>query len=176
MSSPNPFAPPVAQVRDIGVAGEEFQPVRIFSVKGRIGRLRYLAYAIGSWFGVIVLAFVLGVVSGIAGRDPTPVVWGLIALYLVLNVMFLIQRSHDMDLSGWLSIVAFVPLAGFFWMLKSGTPGPNSFGPPPPPNTLGVKIMAWLLPVSIVLIGVLAALAIPAYQDYLIRARAAQLK
>jgi len=47
MSSPNPFAPPLAQVHDIEPA-QQFQQPRIFAVSGRIGRLRLLAYTMGA--------------------------------------------------------------------------------------------------------------------------------
>ena len=43
MSSPNPYAPPRASVADVP-AEEAFQPVKVWSARGRIGRLRYLSY------------------------------------------------------------------------------------------------------------------------------------
>ena len=177
MSSPNPFAPPMAHVRDIEQA-QQFQPVRIFSIAGRIGRLRYLAYVIGC---SLLMSFVGGAIAGAVGaaaNSPNLIVGMTILIYgviAVLNVMFLIQRSHDMDLSGWFSILAFIPFVGLYWLFKGGTPGPNRFGAPPPPNTLGVKILAWILPV-IMLIGILAAIALPAYVDYQTRAKAVQMR
>jgi len=168
MSSTNPFAPPVAHVSDINLLPDEVQPVRIFSVSGRVGRLRYFAWAVGTWF-------LLGALSAIVGPQVTAFMWVGLAAYFVLNVMFLIQRSHDMDLSGWFTILAFIPLVGLFWLFKGGTPGSNRWGAPPPPNTLGVKIVAWLIP-AIMVIGILAAIALPAYSDYQKRAKAAQMK
>src|SRR4029079_6804195 len=94
---------------------------------------------------------------------------------LVLNFMFIIQRSHDMDMSGWFSILALIPFVGLYWVFKSGTPGPNRFGPPPSPNTLGVKILAWILP-GIAAIGILAAISLPAYVNYQARVKAVQVK
>ena len=169
MSSTNPFAPPLAHVSDISTHAEEFQPVRIFSVSGRIGRLRLLAYGVGSY-----LLFSIFTMTAAVPLGTFAVVVGLLA-YLVLNVMFFIQRSHDMGMSGWFSILAFIPFVGLFWLFKSGSPGANDWGAPPPPNTLGVKILAWLLP-GIMVIGILAAIALPAYQDYSKRAKAAQMK
>jgi uncharacterized membrane protein YhaH (DUF805 family) len=166
MSSPNPFAPPMAPVSDIRAANETFQPVRIFAVNGRIGRLRYLAYVSASWL-------IFSILAGVAMPTATGLFWVFLAGYLVLNVMFLIQRSHDMDLSGWVGVLAFIPLVGLFWLFKGGSPGPNRWGAPPPPNTLGVKILAWLMPIVMV-IGVVAAVAVPAYSDYAKRAQAVQ--
>ena len=37
----NPYAAPQADVRDLAV---EYQPINMWSPRGRIGRLRYLAY------------------------------------------------------------------------------------------------------------------------------------
>lgn len=168
MSSTNPFAPPVAHVSDIALSPDEVQPVRVFSVSGRIGRLRYFAWAVGAWF-------LVSMASALAGPQAPALMWVGMAALFVLNVMFLIQRSHDMDLSGWFTILAFIPFVGLFWLFKSGTPGANRWGAPPPPNTLGVKLLAWLLP-AIMVIGILAAIALPAYSDFQKRAKAAQMK
>ncbi len=178
MSSPNPFAPPGAVVSDVNLTPEAFQPVRVFSIAGRMGRLRYLSYVIGA---SLLIGFVGGGILGAIGvamNSALVIGLGTVLMYggiLVLTVMFLIQRSHDMDLSGWFSILAFIPFVGLYWLFKGGTPGPNRFGPPPPPNTLGVKILAWILPV-IFIVGILAAIALPAYNSYVQRAKAAQVK
>ena len=177
MSSPNPFAPPLAHVRDIEQA-QQFQPVRIFSIAGRIGRLRYLAYVVGSSLLMSIVGGAIAGAVGVAANSPSLIAGMTILIYVaiaVFNVMFLIQRSHDMDLSGWFSILAFIPFVGLYWLFKGGTPGPNRFGAPPPPNTLGVKILAWVLPV-IMLIGILAAIALPAYVNYQTRAKAVQMR
>ena len=172
MSTPNPFAPPGEHVRDID-EGQVFQPVKIFSIAGRMGRLRYLAYVFGS---SMLLSIVGGAIAGALGaatNSTNVIAGGTILIYvamIVLNVMFLIQRSHDMDLSGWFCLLAIIPLVGLYWIFKGGTPGPNRFGAPPPPNTLGVKILAWILPV-IMIIGIIAAVSVPAYVDYQKRAQ-----
>ena len=59
-----------------------------------------------------------------------------------------------------------------FWFIP-GTSGSNRFGAPPPPNSTGVILLALILPIIFV-IGIVAAIAIPAYQDYATRARASQ--
>jgi hypothetical protein len=93
----------------------------------------------------------------------------LFVLYLVGAVVLLIQRSHDMDISGWWTIAAFIPLVGLLWVFKGGTRGANRWGAPPPPNGLAVRIFGLLLP-AVVVVGIVAAVALPAYQRYAMRA------
>ena len=44
------------------------------------------------------------------------------------------RRLHDLGQSGWLILIAFIPLVGIFfglWMLfAGGQPNPNRYGPP----------------------------------------------
>jgi uncharacterized membrane protein YhaH (DUF805 family)/Tfp pilus assembly protein PilE len=58
-------------------------------------------------------------------------------------------------------------------VLVPGSKGPNRYGPVPPPNSTWVLVGAWMLPVIFVL-GILAAIAIPAYQDYIARSQASE--
>ena len=66
-----------------------------------------------------------------------------------------------------------VPLLNLMFFFIPGTKGTNRYGAPPPPNTLAVKILAWLMLVFFV-VGIAAAIALPAYSDYAKRARAVQ--
>jgi uncharacterized membrane protein YhaH (DUF805 family) len=174
MSSINPYAPPRAAVDDVD-PGQAYQPVRFWSARGRIGRLRYLAYSMGGYVAfVLALAVVVGVAtatqSGAVAATVAP--WALLVPYLVFFVLLSIQRSHDMDVTGWLSLVALIPLVGLAFLFIPGTRGANRFGPPPPLNTTGVKVMA-ALPLVVFVVGIVAAIALPAYVDYQKRAAAA---
>ena len=93
-------------------------------------------------------------------------VLGYIAMfpYWVFLLVSSIQRSHDMDWTGWTAIIAFVPLVGLIWMFKAGTEGPNRFGPPPPPNGAFIKFVFWALIVLSVL-GIVGA-GVAAYMGY----------
>lgn len=164
----NPYTPPRAQVADVG--NDEVQEIKMWSASGRIGRLRYLAYTFGASFLVGLVGGVLGAAMGTAGAA---VMMLLYVPLLVFSVLAGIQRSHDMDWSGWMLLLAFIPFVGLIWIFKSGTKGPNRFGAPPPPNTTGVKILAFVMPV-IAIVGILAAIALPAYQNYVKRAQEAQ--
>ena len=169
MAGDQRFAPPVAQVEDIAPEGA-YQPVRLWPASGRIGRLRLLAYGLGLYVGLIVITFVLGLVTGATGLPPDLAVGIGILVYAIGTILLLVQRSHDMNMAGWWSIGALIPLVGLVWVLKAGTPGRNRWGAPPPPNTLFVKIAGLAIPVLMVL-GIVAAVALPAYSDYVKRSQ-----
>lgn len=159
----NPYQAPSAAVAD---AGDQTQPVKVFSVSGRIGRARYIAYGIGFYILFGIIAGLLTAALGSVGGALMVVAW--VAL-VVIAFMLTIQRCHDFNMSGWLSLLMFVPLANLIFLIIPGTDGPNRFGAPTPPNGIGVLIAAWSLPL-IMVIGIVAAIALPAYQDYQKRA------
>ena len=179
MSANTPYSPPRAAVRDKQSAYGE---VKIFSARGRIGRVRYLAYSFGSIMaGLLILAVLMGIIAAAAGPAAAFTVYiaGIIAL-VVVGVLFGIQRLHDLDKSGWLYLVMLIPLVGaffsFYLIFAPGTKEMNRFGNPPPPNSGGVVLAAWLIPVFFMLIGILAAIAIPQYQKYVEKAKQAQIQ
>jgi uncharacterized membrane protein YhaH (DUF805 family) len=181
MDSANPFAPPVALVRDLAPAETAYQPIQLWSIKGRMGRLRYLLYAtVASMLAGIANIFVTLLASVLVTSAGLPW-WTLMVLpslvwlaCTVFTVMLLVQRSHDMGWSGWTLLAALIPLVGLLWLFKAGTPGENRYGAPPPPNTTGVKVFAWILLVFAVLtvVSLMAAVSLPAYQQYVKRAQA----
>ena len=58
-----------------------------------------------------------------------------------------------------------------FLVFMPGTDGFNDYGVPARPPTTRVKVLALLVPIGlVVLIGILAAIALPAYQNYIDRA------
>ncbi len=172
MSTTNPYVPPQAELESNAVG---YQELRFWGAQGRIGRVRYLAYVSGAYLLLILISFVLGGVAGFLGKVSVAPFVGLIAAipYFIFVIMVLVRRSHDMDWSGWTVLLALIPFVGLIWLFKGGTPGANRFGLPPPPNTTGVKVLAWIFPV-VVFIGIAAAIALPAYQQYTARAHAAQ--
>jgi len=172
----NPYAAPQAGLS--GAAGDdEFQEVRLLAVSGRIGRIRYLSYLTGVY---LLFAFVIGGVAGAMGASmrhnmtPLYAVMGIgYFVMIVLLVMLAIQRCHDLDRSGWLTLLFLVPAVNFFFGLylvfAPGTDGHNRFGARTPPNGTLSVILACVLPVMFFL-GIIAAIALPAYSDYTKRA------
>ncbi|WP_411886284.1 DUF805 domain-containing protein [Polaromonas sp. YR568] len=172
----NPYAAPKAVVADVYDNEAGVQPVKLFSAKGRVGRLRYLAYNLGAYLFLVVGGMVLGLIAGALGSATAAGVLGILVAvpYFIFLVLLTIQRSHDMGWTGWTAILALIPFVGLIWLLNPGTKGGNRFGAPPPPNTTMVKIGGLAFPV-IMLIGIIAAVALPAYQDYVKRAKASQI-
>ncbi|PTS83322.1 DUF805 domain-containing protein [Pseudomonas sp. HMWF032] len=161
-----PYATPKAAVAE---ALPEFGELKVFTTDGRIGRLRYLA-----WSMVLMLACLP--LFGIAGGffAASEILGGLLMVVVgiavaVVGIMFGVQRLHDIGWSGWLLLVTLVPVVGgVFSLLMFIIPGSteaNRFGPPPPPNSKAVKVLA-LLWIAMIILGIVAAIALPAYMGY----------
>lgn len=161
MSATNPYAAPRSTLTD---EGAQYEPVKVFSISGRIGRARYITYGVGMYLLFGALGGILGVFIGPAGS-----VIGIGAA-LVIGYTLTMQRCHDFNTTGWLALLIFVPLANLVFWIIPGTDGPNRFGRPTPPNSVLTLILVWLLP-AIAVIGIVAAIALPAYQQYLKRAQ-----
>ena len=191
----NPYAPPAVAVADIfPVDDAAFQPVKIFGAKGRIGRMRYVAYMIGAGFfmniAMWVLMMVVGLVTLLAtlGSDgpsaarpsnalsmtvgiATVVIWGVISvLWLIFYVRATMQRGHDLNLSGWTVLLTFIPFVNLYWVFAPGSQGANRYGAPPPPNSTGVQVVFWIgvglfaLMLFVMILGIGAAILIPMMQ------------
>ena len=177
MSTNTPYTPPKSTVADMG---HEYGELKVFSAKGRIGRVRYLAWSMGfTLLSMTVLGMVVALGAAIGGQSLAMTLYfiGIIPLFVV-GALFAIQRLHDLDKSGWLFLVMLIPLIGALFTLyvvfAPGSKEANQYGDPPPPNSLGVVVVAWLMPIMI--IGILAAIAIPAYQGYVQKAKQAQMQ
>jgi uncharacterized membrane protein YhaH (DUF805 family) len=176
METTSPYTPPQTEL--LGDQDVVYGSIKILSASGRIGRLRYIAYTIGIPFLVLLVMVLLMGVAGMALAEEqigilTIVIFGLgyLAMF-VINIMLTIQRCHDFDVTGWLSLILLIPLAPLVFWLIPGTEGANRFGPQPPPNK-GVLLIVIVLLVLLIVVSIIAAIAIPAYQEYVARAAAA---
>lgn len=180
MTTANPYAAPNATDFADNTAG--YSP-EVFSFSGRIGRLRYLAYGM-AWNLCIGLvgSLLIGVLAAVAGNVAGMVVVGSALIYiafLVPTFAMTVRRLNDLNVSGWLSLLMLVPLVNFVLMLflvfAPGTQGLNKYGPAPGPNSGLVVVAALVLPL-IFIVGILAAVALPAYNDYLLRVEGIQMQ
>nr|WP_260295022.1 DUF805 domain-containing protein [Sedimenticola hydrogenitrophicus] len=182
MDTTNPYQTPAATVEPADI--QTYQP-RIIAVSGRIGRLRYIAYGTGLMLLSNLLFVFLGTLSGISGSVGIASVTGGYGLLLILLYLFLFaiaiiyakRRLNDLNHTGLLSLLLIVPvgniLLALYLLFGRGTRGANRYGPAPCGNSIGVKILGLMIPVVMV-VGILAAIAIPAYQQYLQRATVMQ--
>jgi serine/threonine protein kinase len=133
---------PVSQpteVIDMGnTAFDEFEPSGLFSLEGRINRLRY-------WLnGLIPIAIMMVgvVILGATTREDTGTnpIGGIIMLVAVIIAIWIsvainVKRWHDLDHSGWWTIAGFIPYVNVIVLIilgfVKGTEGPNRFGTDP---------------------------------------------
>jgi len=172
-SAANPYQTPGAPVAD--QSAEDFSEVKVFSAAGRIGRVRYIGYSVGMtlvFYALIAVGMGLSAAAGIQMLGVI-IMGAAVVGMLVVGIMLTVQRCHDFDVSGWLSLLLIVPVAPLLFWIIPGTKGSNRFGAPTPPNSTGVVVLALILPLLFV-VGILAAIALPAYQTYTQRARMAQ--
>lgn len=180
--------------------GEPDTEIRFFAYSSRIGRLRYFAYGMGTFLLLLPALILAGILFALKLHFLAYLLCGAAYIFmLTMGFVFAVRRLHDMDASGWWSLIiaaamlstllrllylipanfawlpALLTLADFVFILlllfKGGSQGDNRFGPQPPPNTTWVVVGAWSFLIIPFFGGILAAIAIPAYQDYIARSQ-----
>src|SRR3954463_16138646 len=134
----NPYAKPNAAVTE---AAEDYQEVKVFATSGRIGRVRYIAYGMGIYF---LFAMIGAGLAAILGAFGGVIAWVAI---MVVGFMLTIQRCHEFNTTGWLSILMLVPLVNLIFWFIPGTDGANDYGSKTPPNSTGVIVAALIIPI-----------------------------
>lgn len=106
------------------------------------GRARRKEYWMFALFNIIfaIVAMILDNVLGIAmeeiGYGP---LYGLYALALFIPGLAVgVRRLHDVGKSGWMMLIALIPLIGSIWLLvlfvTEGNKGSNKYGEDPKDN------------------------------------------
>lgn len=164
---------------------QKFSTDKPLSASGRFGRLSYLAWL---FLSSIIFMVIMGIGAAILvpqldnpsrGLSFIAIVGLAIfyAAFLYFSIVFMIRRLHDRNHSGWLSLLIFVPAINFVFALylifAKGNEGSNSFGPQYITKSWE-KILGWCYILLIPVVGILAAISIPAYQNYVERAQQAQ--
>lgn len=156
------------------------------SPNGRFGRLSYLGWNMLMTFSLLIIigmiaAFSPGLLmdsSALAGSSMVAAVLigfaYLVMLYL--SFVFTIRRLHDRNHTGWLSLLILIPLVNLIFILylifAKGDDRPNQYGPRRSTRTWE-KVLGWLY-FLIFPLAILAAIALPAYQDYVTQAQQEQ--
>lgn len=203
-SSTTPYAPPLADVAETPPEFAELKLFGVEGRIGRLRYLAWslaagLIAMLAGGIGFAIFA-ALGLQSDLSLGTVVGALLICVAsiAMLVFYIQIGVKRLHDMGWSGWLLLLSLLPYVGAAFVMIPGVgailsgifslaggvfsivmlvvPGSNianRYGAPPQPNSLGVKVLAslWLL---VPVLGILAAIAIPAYQDYTERASAAQ--
>lgn len=142
-----------------------------FNGEGRINRITYLA-----WHGVVVLIslvfslmFVTLAPSALQYMLTLQEPWAVMIIGIVLNILlffiyisFAIKRLHDVNQSGWLSILILIPIVNFFFSLyllfMPGTATPNNYGQPRP--SLGWELVLGWMMIIFICIAILTFMSI----------------
>jgi len=113
---------------------EALKKYAVFS--GRARRKEYWFFALF----YILFAIAIGFVDGLLGTvDPMSGIGTLGLIYslamLIPSLAVTVRRLHDTDRSGWMLLIALIPLIGaivlLVFMVFDSTPGQNRFGPNP---------------------------------------------
>lgn len=178
MSNTNPYESPTQNIEAKSTL--QYSEIKLLSAAGRLGRLRYFAYSLGI---ILTIYIVMGIGIGVSSLLPegtNTVVMGIVGIIgfiamIYMSVTLMVQRLHDINKSGWFSLIILIPLVSilfsfYLWFMPGSDEG-NSFGNPPPPNKSAILLVGVV--VLFVIFGVLAAVGSSAYDDYLLRAQQA---
>ena len=87
------------------------------------------------WYSFLfnfIISTIIGFIPGKGGLIAT-IVWSLAVLLPTLGVAA--RRLHDINKSGWLLLIALIPLIGeiilIIWWIKEGDKAENQYGPVP---------------------------------------------
>ena len=116
------------------------------SPRGRFGRLAYLAWYLVLSF-CLMIPIILGVLGFFAFTDSVNDLSGILTALAVVGailyfvffyyiIVITIRRLHDLNQTGWLCLLMFVPIVGIGFMLyvmfAKGATANNEFGAPRP--------------------------------------------
>lgn len=104
--------------------------------EGRARRTEYWMFTLINF----VIGLVLSVLSGLLIDSGIGALFSILSFVYSLAVLIpgiavSVRRLHDVDKSGWLLLIIFIPLIGaillIVWFATEGTSGPNQYGRDP---------------------------------------------
>ncbi len=103
------------------------------------GRARRKEYWMFTLFNLI-FAILAVVIDGLIGTGAIIYLFYVLAT-IIPNLSVSVRRLHDVGKSGWMYLVALIPLVGFIWLLvlltTDSQPGDNEYGPNPKEENSG---------------------------------------
>ncbi|WP_288831822.1 DUF805 domain-containing protein [uncultured Megasphaera sp.] len=105
----------------------------LFSSRGRVNRKPYI-------ISMIILGIVTGFFSCLSEGAEDIVIVSLVSVIVIclcsiVSILLTIRRFHDLNRSGWYTLLGFIPIVNFvvslYLLCKRGTEGENKYGPDP---------------------------------------------
>jgi uncharacterized membrane protein YhaH (DUF805 family) len=108
---------------------------------GRAHRREYWMFTLFNTLIIFALSLI-GIGFVVYNINPAIII-GIISVYglavIIPSLALTVRRLHDIDKSGWLFFITFVPAVGgiilFVFSVLDGTPGDNQYGPDPKVET-----------------------------------------
>lgn len=170
LTKPDYYSPPTASsLATQELAHTSYNTSTWYSLNGRIGRIRLLAFGV-IWGLITTLLYIIGILLGSAlGAGAVSVILAIIFIFTLPAAIYSYiilprRRLHDIGKSGWWLLLLIVPLANILLLLymyfTRGDEGVNAYGLPPAPYTQTEFWLALLLPI-LAIIGIVAGLLLP---------------
>ena len=124
------------------------EKLRFMSVHGRIGRVRLMAWSLVLMATILGALFLTALMSSFVSDLAGAIVPVLLA-GKILSLVFVARRMNDLGFNGWYSLLTLIPyyignLVFLALLLLPGNRTSNLYGPPPPPNSTAVTVLACL--------------------------------
>ncbi|MFZ4682434.1 MAG: DUF805 domain-containing protein, partial [Terrimicrobiaceae bacterium] len=103
-------------------------PNRIAAYFLPIGRIGGAAWFIRNLLNLIALGLLAALISDFKSSYTETLLGVLGFVWIYLTVITAAKRFHDLNLTGWLAPLVFVPVAPLFLLILSGTKGSNKYG------------------------------------------------
>jgi uncharacterized membrane protein YhaH (DUF805 family) len=150
---------------------------------GRATRAEYWYFTLFNFLALCVLTFIDSMIGSFNADMGIGLLGGVYYPAVFTPTLAVsVRRLHDTDRSGWWQLIVLIPIIGplvlLIFMVQDSQPVDNQYGPNPKPGNEGgsnVAVIAVAIIVFIIVTGILAAIAFPAYQTYVERAKQAQL-
>ena len=166
--SSNPYQTPEGQLTiDDQAVGE----IKFFSPSSRINRLRYWAHSMIFTFVALALFVVVALVAAYVNVSVAIGLGAIVFIAMIASSYLLaIQRLHDLNKTGWMCLLMLVPFANIYLIVLliffEGTKGRNDFGLQTPPNKTWHWIMAFSMPVFVILFGLILSAGMVFYNQH----------
>ena len=167
-TTPYYYSAPNATTKPTTTHYDAYNDSRWYSLEGRVGRIKYLAF--NTMWGLVGFVFIFGLLvatssNGLSGFSMVLFFIVLAPIYICSSILLPRRRLHDLDRSGWWVLLTFVPIANLLFFLylifMPGDEGANRFGLPARPNSITDFVLALVLPAF-------AAIAFLSAPDYVL--------